>query len=70
MSGLKEFDLYAYWYYSKNAYDYGLGGWICNKCNMPNMNLPNNKRIDPMLFNGSKYCPNCGKKMKSKLRME
>ena len=54
---------YGKWVYDSNGMDWGLGAWICSECGCKNNNLGMDNRIKPLLFEGSKYCPNCGAKM-------
>lgn len=51
------------WIWDPNGMDWGLGAWQCSECACRNNNLPMNNRINPLVFSGSKYCPNCGAKM-------
>ncbi len=51
------------WIWDPNGMDWGLGTWQCSECACRNNNLPMNNRINPLVFSGSKYCPNCGAKM-------
>lgn len=51
------------WVYDPNANDWGIGGYICGECHVKNNNLPSGKAANPMIFVGTKYCPNCGAKM-------
>lgn len=51
------------WKYDPNGMDCGLGAWVCNVCGCNNNNLGMSERINPYLFSGSKFCPNCGTKM-------
>lgn len=51
------------WIWDPNGMDWGLGTWKCSECACRNNNLPMNNRINPLVFSGSKYCPNCGAKM-------
>lgn len=53
----------AHWEYNPNGMDFGLGAWECSRCKAKNDNLGGSKRINPYMFSGSKYCPNCGAKM-------
>jgi hypothetical protein len=53
----------AHWEWDENAYDRGIGQWVCSNCHQKNDNLGGNKNMSPYLFVGSKYCPNCGRKM-------
>ena len=50
------------WEYDENAVDFNIGGWCCSECGVRNNNLPND-RLNPYLFSGSSYCPQCGAKM-------
>ena len=51
------------WIYDPNANDFGIGGYICGVCSAKNNNLPCNAVINPQIFVGSRFCPNCGAKM-------
>lgn len=57
---------YAEWYYDPNGMDWGLGAWKCSKCHTKNDNLGGSKNINPYMFSGSKFCPQCGAVMKPK----
>ena len=57
---------YAEWYYDPNGMDWGLGSWNCSNCRTKNDNLGGSKNINPYMFAGSKFCPQCGAVMKSK----
>lgn len=55
------------WLYDPDGMDFNLGAWVCSECKAKNDNLGgskrSSKRINPYLFVGSRYCPNCGAKM-------
>ena len=51
------------WFWNPNGMDWGLGAWECSECACRNNNLPMNSKMNPLMFSGSKYCPNCGAKM-------
>ena len=51
------------WEYDPNGMDWGLGAWVCSVCGCKNDNLGMSERINPYLFSGSNFCPNCGAKM-------
>lgn len=53
------------WIWDPNGTDWNLGAWECSECACRNNNLPINNKINPLVFSGSKYCPNCGAKMDS-----
>lgn len=55
--------VHARWIWNPNGMDYGLGAWQCSHCFTRNNNLPMNRKMNPLMFIGSKYCPNCGAKM-------
>lgn len=57
---------YAEWYYDPNGMDWGLGAWLCSKCHTKNDNLGGSKNINPYMFSGSKFCPQCGAIMRPK----
>lgn len=52
------------WVWNPNGMDWGLGAWECSECACRNNNLPMNNKINPLVFSGSKYCPNCGADMR------
>lgn len=52
------------WIYDPNGMDFNLGAWICSKCSCRNSNLPLNKNMNPLIFLGSSFCPNCGADMR------
>ena len=56
----------AEWYYDPNSMDWGLGVWKCSRCHTKNDNLGGSKNINPYMFAGSKFCPQCGAIMKPK----
>lgn len=51
------------WIWNPNGMDWGLGAWMCSECACRNHNIPDDDRIKPLRFSGSRYCPNCGAKM-------
>lgn len=51
------------WIWNPNGVDWGLGAWECRECACRNNNLPMNSNINPLMFSGSKFCPNCGARM-------
>jgi hypothetical protein len=55
--------VHGHWIYDPNGMDWNLGAWRCSKCGCKNNNIGGDERINPLLFAGSKYCPNCGAKM-------
>ena len=58
--------VYAEWYYDPNGMDWGLGAWKCSHCHTKNDNLGMGNDINPYMFAGSKFCPQCGAVMKPK----
>lgn len=56
--------VHAIWVWNPNGMDFGLGAWQCSHCFTRNNNLPMNNKINPFMFTGSKYCPECGAKIK------
>lgn len=56
------------WHYNENGRDFGLGAWGCSCCDTCNHNIPGNPNINPYIWSGSKFCPNCGAKMDGKER--
>lgn len=51
------------WHYNSDGTDWGLGAWECSLCGCKNDNLPMDEKINPRVWAGAKYCPNCGAKM-------
>ena len=51
------------WLWNPNGMDWGLGAWECSECACRNDNLAMSSKMNPLMFSGSKYCPNCGAKM-------
>ena len=56
------------WYYNENGRDFGLGAWACSCCDTCNHNIPGNPNINPYIWSGSKFCPNCGAKMDGEIK--
>lgn len=60
------------WIYDENGMDWNLGAWVCSECHCRNDNIPpaikfgnEYKRIaDPNMWQGSRFCPNCGADMR------
>lgn len=55
------------WVLNPNGYDWNLPAWCCSECGCINANIGvSTKGItsNPMNWAGSKFCPNCGAKMK------
>lgn len=56
----------AKWIWDKNGMDWGIGAWVCSSCHCRNDNIHSQSSKDnPMIWSGTKYCPNCGKKIES-----
>lgn len=55
----------AKWVWDENAIDWGVGAWVCSQCKTPNRNISDNPEIDPNIFSGSNFCPNCGSRCSS-----
>lgn len=51
------------WHYNPDGMDWGLGAWECSLCRCRNDNLPMDEKINPRVWAGTKFCPNCGAKM-------
>ena len=56
----------SFWYWDKDGMDWGIGAWRCASCNTINYALPSESVINPFNWEGSNYCPQCGKKMVEK----
>lgn len=59
----------SHWYLDPDGMDWGIPAWRCSGCEALNHNIPANA-ANPMRFVGSRYCPNCGAKMRNKERTE
>ena len=57
---------YGYWKYDPNGNDWGISAWCCSECGAKNDNLGYSSNINPYAFVGSKYCPNCGIRMRKR----
>lgn len=64
------------WIYDENGMDWNLAAWKCSECHVQNMNIPPNMKFgknevrkiaNPLMFQGSKFCPNCGAKMENEV---
>ena len=55
--------IHGKWVWNPDGMDWGLGAWQCSVCSIRNNNLPINSKINPLMFSGSKFCPNCGAQM-------
>lgn len=56
---------YSQWVWNPDAYDWGIGAWVCKRCGHINGDLPheNPPSVPVMAFAASHYCNNCGSKM-------
>lgn len=56
----------AAWIWDPNGLEWHLGAWVCSKCRKVNKNIEcGNDELPkgPYEWTGSKFCPNCGRKM-------
>lgn len=61
----------GHWVYDENGMDWNLPAWKCDQCHARNDNIPPaikyndgyRKVGNPLMWQGSKFCPNCGAKM-------
>lgn len=59
------------WVWDENGMDWNLGAWVCSECHARNDNIPPaikyndgyRKVGNPYMWQGSKFCPNCGARM-------
>lgn len=52
------------WVWNNDARDWNIGAWICSECGAkPETHWESKQEVNPLLFCGSKYCPNCGARM-------
>lgn len=59
------------WIYDENGMGTNLPAWVCSNCRQKNDMIPTliqyptctKKVVNPYMWAGSNYCPNCGKKM-------
>lgn len=55
------------WVWNENGMDWGIGCWCCSECGMRNPYIGSGDTAllsNPHNWAGSKYCPNCGARMK------
>ena len=74
----KEKNETSYWEYNPDSMDWNIGAWECAKCHCRNDMIPSkilhgkgkppitHEDINPLDWAGSKFCPNCGRKMVNK----
>ena len=55
--------LHGHWVHNPNGHDWNLGAWQCSLCHCTNNNLPYDGKMNPYMFSGAAYCPNCGARM-------
>ena len=63
---------WGHWIYDENGMDWNLSAWICSECRCRNDNIPTmikmgkeSRRIaEPRMWQGSRFCPNCGADMR------
>ena len=59
------------WIYDENGMDRNIPAWVCSNCRQKNDMIPTliqypsgtKKVVNPYMWAGSKFCPNCGLKM-------
>ena len=51
------------WYWDGHGLDWGIGAWRCEACGYRNTALPSDASINPYMWDGSRHCANCGKRM-------
>ena len=59
------------WVWDENGMGWNLGAWVCSECHARNDNIPPaikyndgyRKVGNPYMWQGSKFCPNCGARM-------
>ena len=52
------------WIWDKDGMDWNIGAWRCSECGSRNANIGCNGNENPMLWSGSRFCPNCGADMR------
>ncbi len=52
------------WVWDKDAIDWDIGAWCCSECQSRNDNIPHYPMTNPLIWHGTKYCPNCGADMR------
>lgn len=55
---------FSEWVWDAAAIDWGIGAWVCKRCHCRNDNIPSLRNENPYAWAGSKFCPECGAKMK------
>lgn len=57
--------VYGRWIWEEDGMDFGIGCWHCSNCRTrPETTWETMKNINPVLWNGSRHCPNCGADMR------
>lgn len=51
------------WDWDENGIDWGIGTWRCEACGYRNTALPSDASINPYMWEGSRHCANCGRRM-------
>lgn len=51
------------WIWNENGMDWNIGAWVCSECGMRNENIHSDMKLNPYIWAGTKYCPNCGARM-------
>ena len=51
------------WVWDNDAIDWVIGAWVCKSCHCRNDNIPHQSKCYPYNWAGTKYCPNCGRRM-------
>lgn len=52
------------WVWDIDAIDWGIGAWCCSECQSKNDNIPHYPKTNPLIWHGTKYCPECGADMR------
>lgn len=68
----------ADWVYDENGMDRNIPAWVCSNCRQKNDMIPTQiqypggvrRVMNPYAWAGSKFCPNCGKRMGRKKETE
>ena len=62
---------HGHWVFDPDGIDWNIPAWCCSECHCRNYNIPPNiEKVNPLRWEGSKFCPNCGAKMDEEVKQD
>lgn len=62
---------HGHWVLDPDGMDWNIPAWCCSVCHCRNYNIPPNiEKVNPLRWEGSKFCPNCGAKMDEEVKQD